>query len=188
MKRPDSVQERNPRPPERSRGDGKLCWDRSAPWSCGVQERQRPDSFSAHEDEQPSMALICTSSVSPKPPGNTPWLVHRWPSCAGGGRRQQGYRFPDLCGPLCSPAHLVEKVEAVDISLLCLQQLQSYFLFLWFLHGEKSSISWAVTQDFPTSPRGCGPVPQCSQPTSNWTSLQVEAKEGPQQSMWQKQR
>ena len=67
-------------------------------------------------------------------------------SCVGGGRWQQGYGFPDLRGPLCSPAHLVEKVEAVDISLLCLQQLQSNFLFLWFLHGEKGSILWAEMQ------------------------------------------
>lgn len=67
----------------------------------------------------------------------------KWPSYAGGGRWQQGYCFPELCGPLCSPAHLVKKVEAVDISLLCLQQLQSDFLLLWFLHREKGSISWA---------------------------------------------
>ena len=74
------------------------------------------------------------------------WSVStEWPSCAGGGRRQQGYRLPGLRGPLCSAAHLVEKVEAVDVSLLCLQQLQSDFLFLWFLQGEKGSILWAET-------------------------------------------
>lgn len=42
-----------------------------------------------------------------------------------------------------SPVHLVKEVEAVDISLLCLQQLQCDFLFLWFLHGEQGSVSWA---------------------------------------------
>lgn len=44
---------------------------------------------------------------------------------------------------LHSPAHLVQEVEAVDISLLCLQQLQCDFLFLWFLHGEQGSVLWA---------------------------------------------
>lgn len=44
---------------------------------------------------------------------------------------------------LQSPVHLVKEVEAVDISLLCLQQLQCDFLFLWFLHGEQDSVSWA---------------------------------------------
>lgn len=67
-----------------------------------------------------------------------------WLSCAGGDRWQQGYHSLDVHGSLCSPSHLVEKVEAVDVSLLCLQQLQSDSLFLWFLHGEKGSISWAV--------------------------------------------
>lgn len=44
---------------------------------------------------------------------------------------------------LHSPVHLVKEVEAVDISLLCLQQLQCDFLFFWLLHGEQGSVSWA---------------------------------------------
>lgn len=148
--------------------------------SLEVQERPRPDPFSGCEDHQPSVALICSASFSPTPPGNSPWPAypdlspgsataaklcgeHRktgecgstpWscllcqrgvPELCWRGQRAAGLLLPELPVPLCSPAHLVEKVEAVDIRLLRLQQLQGDFLFLWFLHGEKSSISWAET-------------------------------------------
>lgn len=94
------------------------------------------------------------------------WFVSMGcPGCASGGWLQQDYHFPGLHVPFCSPAHLVEKVEAVDISLLCLQQLQSDFLFLWLLHKEKSSVSWAVMWAVPNSLRGSSSVPQGSEPT-----------------------